>query len=219
MIELGVPFSDPLAEGPTIQKSSHDALTAGATPAGCIEAARRVRALGVETPLVLMGYYNPILSMGLGRYCEEAASAGVDGLITPDLPVEECGPLADAAERAGMGLTPLVALTSTDRRIEAACRRASGFVYCVSVLGVTGVRADVSGRVRRLVERVRGYTDLPVAVGFGVSTPEHVREISSYADGAVVGSAIIDAITSGPPDSAAERAGEFVRSLLEGGCR
>ena len=213
VIELGVPFSDPLAEGPTIQKSSYDALTAGATVRSSIEAARAARDLGVEVPLVFMGYYNPVLSLGIEKYCSMSADAGADGMIAADLPSEEAGPLTAAATAAGMKVIPLIALTSTEERVEAACRLAGGFVYCVSVLGVTGARAEVSSRVRDLVRMVRRHTDLPVAVGFGISTPEHVQEVATYADGAVVGSALIDAINAGPPESAPERAGAFVRSL------
>ncbi len=213
VIELGVPFSDPLAEGPTIQKSSHDALMAGATVQSSIEAVQTARALGVNVPLVFMGYYNPVLSLGIERYCRMSASAGVNGLIVADLPAEEAGPLTDAAAAAGVSVIPLIALTSTEQRVEAACSRAGGFVYCVSVLGVTGARAEMSTRVRDLVGMVRRHTDLPVAVGFGISTSEHVEEVASYADGAVVGSALINAINAGPPESAPERAGEFVRSL------
>ena len=213
VIELGVPFSDPLAEGPTIQKSSHDALAQGATVRSSIEAARAARELGVEVPLVLMGYYNPVLSLGVEQYCGMLADAGANGLIAADLPAEESGLLIDAAAAAEISVAPLVALTSTEERVAAACRRAGGFVYCVSVLGVTGARAEMSGRVRDLVGMVRRHTDLPVAVGFGISTPEHVQEVASYADGAVVGSALIDAINAGPPESSPERAGAFVRKL------
>ena len=213
VIEMGVPFSDPLAEGPTIQKSSHDALVAGATVRSSIEAARAARDLGVEVPLVFMGYYNPVLSLGIERYCDMLAMAGANGLIAADLPAEEAGPLTAAAAAAGMSVVPMVALTSTEGRVKAACRSAGGFVYCVSVLGVTGARAEMSSRVRDLVDMVRRHTDLPVAVGFGISTPEHVQEVASYADGAVVGSALIDAINAGPPESAPERAGDFVRFL------
>ena len=213
VIELGVPFSDPLAEGPTIQKSSHDALTEGATVRSSIEAARSARELGVNVPLVLMGYYNPALTLGIEQYCGMSANAGANGLIAADLPAEEAGLLIDAASAAGMSVVPMVALTSTEERVEAACRRAGGFVYCVSVLGVTGARAQVSGRVQDLVGMVRRHTELPVAVGFGISTPEHVQEVASYADGAVVGSALINAINAGPPESAPDRAGAFVRRL------
>ena len=221
VIELGGPFSDPLAEGPTIQKSSHAALMAGTTPQTCLDAVRAARAAGVKTPIILMGYYNPILAFGLAEYCRVAADAGADGLIVPDLPTPEAGPLLDECDRYGLALVPLMALTSTDESIAAACQRASGFVYCVSVLGVTGARTQVNDRVVNLVERVRANTDIPVAVGFGVSTAEHVARVSTYADGAVVGSALINAIASDDtsdtdPDSAAERARAFVSSLRPG---
>lgn len=219
VIELGVPFSDPLAEGPTIQRSSHASLQAGTTPQTCLDAVSEARSAGVVTPIILMGYYNPVLAYGLDKYCQAAAGAGADGLIVPDLPTPEAGPLLDECDANGLALVPLMALTSTDRSIAAACHRASGFVYCVSVLGVTGARTTVNSRVRDLVTRVRAHTDLPVAVGFGVSTPEHVAEVSSYADGVAVGSAVINAIAEGPPDGAAERAGRFVASLVPGTMR
>lgn len=219
VIELGVPFSDPLAEGPTIQKSSHAALVAGTTPQTCIDAVQDVRAAGVETPILLMGYYNPVLSFGLADYCRAASEAGADGLIMPDLPTPEAGPLLDECDRYGLALVPLMALTSTDEGITAACKRASGFIYCVSVLGVTGARTQVSERVSGLVNRVRANTDLPVAIGFGISTAEHVAQVTSYADGAVVGSALINAIANGDPETAADRAGAFVASLRPGTIR
>jgi tryptophan synthase alpha chain len=216
VIELGVPFSDPLAEGPTIQKSSFAALEKGVTPQLCIDMAAQLRRDGVRVPLILMGYYNPILALGMERFCEKAAAAGVDGLIVADLPPEEAGPLTDAATRSGMAVVPLLALTSTDGRIALGCRRAGGFVYCVSLLGVTGARAALSQRVRGLVERVRTHTALPVGVGFGISRPEHVAGVAQFADGALVGSALVDVISNGPEDRAAERAGAFVRSLMSG---
>ncbi|MBM3956802.1 MAG: tryptophan synthase subunit alpha [Gemmatimonadetes bacterium] len=213
VVELGVPFSDPLAEGPTIQRSSHLALEQGVTPGDCIATAARLRSAGVKAPLVLMGYYNPVLSMGVDEFCRRAGDAGVDGLIVADLPADESGPLREAAGASGVGVIPLLALTSTEERIRAACRHARGFVYCVSLLGVTGARRELSERIEGLVSRVRRHTDLPVAVGFGVSRPEHVRSIARYADAAVVGSALIDAIDAGPRDTAAERAGAFTAGL------
>jgi tryptophan synthase alpha chain len=216
VIELGVPFSDPLAEGPTIQKSSFASLQSGTTPESCIQAVRDARAAGIETPIVLMGYYNPVLAMGIEQFCQKAAGAGADGLIVVDLPTFEATPLLDACDKHGLALTPLLALTSTDESIAAACRRAAGFVYCISVLGVTGARAQVNERVRALVRKVRDNTSLPVAVGFGISRPEHVAEVASYADGAAIGSALIDRLSSGPAQSAAVRAGDFVRSLMPG---
>jgi tryptophan synthase alpha subunit len=219
VIEFGVPFSDPLAEGPTIQKSSHSALMAGTTPQTCLDAVRDARGQGVETPIILMGYYNPILAFGLVEYCRAAADAGADGLIVPDLPTPEAGPLMDACDSNGLALVPMMALTSTDQSIAAACQRASGFVYCISVLGVTGARTKVDERVVNLVKRVRANTDLPVAVGFGISTAEHVTQVSSYADGAVIGSALLNAIadpSDNEPESAAQRAHSFVLSLRPG---
>lgn len=219
VIELGVPFSDPLAEGPTIQKSSHAALMAGTTPQTCLDAVKEARAQGIETPIILMGYYNSILAFGLAEYCLAAAEAGADGLIVVDLPTPEAGPLLDECDRNGLALVPLMALTSTDASITAACHRASGFVYCVSVLGVTGARTQVNERVVDLVKRVRANTDLPVVVGFGVSTAEHVAQVTSYADGAAIGSALINAITShadNRPESVAQRAHSFVSSLRPG---
>lgn len=216
VIELGIPFSDPLAEGPTIQKSSYAALEAGTTPETCLDAIREARAAGVEEPILPMGYYNPILAFGLQEYCRSVADAGADGLIVPDLPTPEAGPLHEACERYGIALVPLLALTSTDESIASACELASGFIYCVSVLGVTGARTTVNERVKDLVSRVRKHTDLPVAVGFGISTADHVAEVSEFADGAVIGSALVNAVADGEPSRAAERAGAYVSSVLPG---
>ncbi len=214
VIELGVPFSDPLAEGPTIQKSSQRALEQGVTSVKAMEVARELRKSGVTAPLIFMGYYNLILSYGLDRYCRDAADAGIDGLIVPDLPSEENAELRAAAERNGLSLAPLIALTSPERRIEEACRNASGFIYCVGVLGVTGVGSTSFDRVRVLVEEVRRHTGLPIGVGFGVRTPADVRRVSEFADAAVVGSALVDVIGDGPEATSAERAGAFIRELV-----
>jgi len=216
VVELGVPFSDPLADGPTVQRSSHLALERGVTPADCIAAAERLRQSGVDVPLVLMGCYNPILSIGVEEFCRRSGDAGVDGLIVPDLPADESGPLREAAEAVGLSVIPLLALTSTEARIQAACSTAAGFIYCVSVLGVTGARAELSDRTEGLVKTIRHHTDLPVAVGFGVSRPEHVEAVARFADAAVVGSALIDAIDDGPPEDAARRAASFVSGLMAG---
>ncbi len=216
ILELGVPFSDPLAEGPTIQKSSFASLQAGTTPQTCIDSVREARAAGIETPIILMGYFNPILSYGLAEYCSAAAAAGADGLIVPDLPTPEAGPLLDQCDSNGLALVPLLALTSTDESIGKSCERASGFIYCVSVLGVTGARQSVNPRVFGLVDRVRQQTELPIAVGFGISTAEHVAAVTEHADGAVVASALINAMAEGRPEDAAGTATEFVKSLLPG---
>ena len=219
VVELGVPFSDPLGDGPTIQASGYRALLNGVTPATCIEAVKEIRSAGIDVPIVFMGYYNNILSAGLDEYCKRASGAGVDGLIVADLPTQEAGPLQDAADRAGLVVIPLLALTSNNEAIEHACARAAGFVYCISVLGVTGARATMSERVEGLVKNVRKYTDLPVAIGFGISDAGHVAEVARYADGAVVGSALINRLAEGDSAGAADRARDYIRSLAGGTSR
>lgn len=216
VIELGVPFSDPLAEGPVIQRSSAVALANGVKPDDVFEEVALIRAAGIEVPLVLMGYYNPMLALGLESFCQSAADAGADGIIAADLPAAEAGPLLEATTSAGIALVPLVALTSTPESLQRSCAQAGGFVYCVSALGVTGERTEISDEARSLVASVRGMTELPVAVGFGVSHRRHVEEIGGYADGAVVGSALVRAIEEGDPDDAAEIAGDFVEALRRG---
>lgn len=213
VIEIGVPFSDPLAEGPVIQRSSEVALNNDIKPSDAFQQVATLRAAGIDTPIVLMGYYNPLLAMGLDNACQLASEAGVDGIIAADLPAAESKPLLDACNKHNLALVPLVALTSTDAALDLSCRQASGFVYCVSVLGVTGARAEISNDVQQLVHSVKSMTDLPVAVGFGVSTKQHVDEIGSYADGAVVGSALIRAIEDGDPEYAPQIAADFLTSL------
>ncbi len=219
VIELGVPFSDPLAEGPVIQASSFKALENGVSVSDCIAAGAELRRRGVTVPMVFMGYYNPIISYGLEKFCEDVAAAGVNGLIVPDLPTEEAGPLLEVSGKHNLSLIPLVALTSPEARIKAAVETASGFVYCVSTLGVTGARKEISSRVRGLVEMVKRHTSLPTGVGFGVSTSEHVAEIGKFAEGAVIGSALIRVIDNGPVNSAPERAAEFIRDVSGGSVR
>ncbi len=219
VVELGVPFSDPLGDGPTIQASGYRALQNGVTPETCIESARKIRDAGIDVPIVFMGYYNNILSMGLDEYCSRVSEAGVNGLIVADLPSIEAGPLQDAADRAGLAVIPLLALTSTDESIDNACARAGGFIYCISVLGVTGARATMSERVEGLARNVRKHTDLPVAIGFGISNVGHVAEVARYADGAIVGSALINALADGEGSGAAARAETYIRSLASGTSR
>ena len=208
MLEIGVPFSDPLAEGPTIQRSSQVALEQGATLDTCIEACAALRKRYSVVPLILMGYYNPVLSYGLDRFAERAASAGVDGVIVVDLPAEEAAPLVQVCRPHGIDVIPLLAPTSTDERIRKVSEVASGFVYCVSVAGVTGARERLSEGLDGFLRRVRKHVDLPLAVGFGISTAEHVRAVGELADGAAVGSAVINAIADG--------GAEGVRSLIAG---
>ena len=216
VIELGVPFSDPLAEGPTIQKSSQHALELGVSSETAMATATRLRTNGVTVAMVVMGYYNPILSYGPERYCKDAAEAGIDGLIVPDLPSEESAELRALAEGNGISLIPLLAITSPDERLTEACAGASGFIYCVGVLGVTGVAETAFDRVHGLVDRVRRHTDLPVGVGFGIRNSDDVRKVAGFADAAIVGSALVDVIGAGPASTCAERAGAFVRELAAG---
>jgi tryptophan synthase alpha chain len=191
VIEVGVPFSDPLADGPTIQHSSQVALANGIRLVDCVEAVRTVRARGVHIPLVLMGYVNPILTYGLARYADDAAEAGASGFIVPDLPPEEAGELAGYCAAHGLALVPLLAPNSTPERIRQVVATAKGFVYLVSVMGVTGARDVLPTDLADYIRRVRGLTTLPLAVGFGISRPEQVRMIASLADGVIVASALI----------------------------
>lgn len=201
VLEIGIPFSDPLADGATIQHAGQVALNGGMTPGGALELAEKIHRQ-VETPLVLMGYYNPVLAFGLEHFCEAAALAGVSGLIIPDLPPEEAELLLETANRAGMCLIFLVTPTSPPERIarvaEVARRQNSGFVYCVSLSGVTGARRDLSTHLQDFLARVRAQIHLPLAVGFGVSTPAHVAALSEIADGAVVASKLIDMLDYAP---------------------
>jgi len=196
VIELGFPFSDPMAEGPPIQKASLRALQAGMTLSGTFELVRRFREGDRDTPIVLMGYLNPIVTRGYAAFAREAGEAGVDGLIVVDCPPEEADPLADELDAAGISLIRLATPTTDDRRLEAVVRRTSGFVYYVSVAGVTGAKEADAAAVAPAVGRVRAASGLPVAVGFGIRTPELAAEVARVADAAVVGSALVDEIAA-----------------------
>jgi tryptophan synthase alpha chain len=218
VLEIGIPFSDPLLDGPAIQRSQQVALDSGVTPADCIRFAAEIHARSPK-PLLFMGAYNPILAYGQQRLCREASQAGVAGLIVPDLPYEEQGDLRDAAHAAGLHLIAMAAPTSSDERLAGVCADASGFVYCISVAGVTGARSNVAATARPLVERVRACTDLPVAVGFGIAGPEQASEVASFADGVIVGSALVNLVGDAPSEERLQRAGEFVlviRAAVEG---
>ena len=219
ILELGVPFSDPLADGATIPRASPRALDNGMSLRGTLDLAERV-AGQVQTPLVLMGYYNPIYSFGLERFCERAAQAGVAGLIVPDLPPEEAEPLRSAAAVRGIELIFLVTPTSPDERIaqaaEMAARTGGGFLYCVSLSGVTGARDRLPEQLSAFVGRVRAQTRLPLAVGFGVARPEHVAEIGHIADGAVVASALLNAVDAAPAGEQVAAGIAFLQSLQAG---
>ncbi|MEW6183671.1 MAG: tryptophan synthase subunit alpha [Bacillota bacterium] len=196
IIEIGIPFSDPMADGPVIQAASNRALAGGTTVSGVLRMTREVRR-ETEIPLVLMTYYNPVYQYGLEVFCRHAVDAGVDGLIIPDLPYEESRPLQEYADRCGLDLIPLVAPTSTPERVAAICSRARGFIYCVAVTGVTGMRREIETDLEGLSSMVRTYANLPVTIGFGVSGPESALKIASFCDAVVVGSAIVNIIGQG----------------------
>ncbi|HQN51402.1 MAG TPA: tryptophan synthase subunit alpha [Phenylobacterium sp.] len=194
LIEVGFPFSDPMAEGPPIQRAAQRALAKGMTLAGTLELISEFRKGDQETPIILMGYANPLVTWGYEAFARDAAAAGVDGLIVVDIPPEEADPLADALDANGLSLIRLATPTSDDERLKVIARRTSGFVYYVSVAGVTGVKEADAAAVAPNVERVRKVSGLPVAVGFGIKTPERAAAIARVADAAVVGSALVDVV-------------------------
>ena len=218
LLELGVPFSDPMADGATIQAASQRALEGGMTPEGALALAGRIHAR-IATPLLLMTYYNPIFSSGVEAFCEQAVQAGVAGLIVPDLPPEEAEPLEMAARTRGIALIYLVTPTSPDERlaqVAEAAKGSGGFLYCVSLSGTTGARASLPEHLAAFIARVRGHSDLPLAVGFGVSRPEHVAEIGTLADGAVVASALLNAVDAAPEGERVQAGVDFLRALQAG---
>jgi tryptophan synthase alpha chain len=212
-IELGIPFSDPLAEGPIIQESSFRALQQGVTLQDCLGVVAQVRDQVPDTPLILLGYYNPIYAYGTEKFARAAQRAGVDGVIVADLPHQEIGPLAAQCAPRGIHIIPLLAPTSTEDSIKAATATATGFIYCVSLTGVTGVRDQVSERIFGLLSRVRAHTSLPLAVGFGISRREHVEAVCQQAEAAIVGSALVQVTLESPRDQLIDRASRFVAEL------
>jgi tryptophan synthase alpha chain len=196
IIELGYPFSDPMAEGPPIQRAALRALKAGMTLKGVLDLVRRFRAGDEATPIILMGYLNPLMTYGFERFADDAAQAGVDGLIVVDCPPEEADPLADALDRTGVALIRLATPTSDDERLKVIVRRTSGFIYYVSVAGVTGVKEADAAVVAPAVARVRAASGLPVAVGFGIKTEERAAAVARVADAVVVGSALVDEVAA-----------------------
>ena len=194
IIEVGMPFSDPMADGPSIQASSLRALRANMTLEQTLQLVDQFRKTDNETPIVLMGYYNPIYRYGPDKFVHECAARGVDGLIVVDLPPEEDRELCDPALTAGLHWIRLVTPTTDDERIASVLKNVSGFVYYISVLGVTGTKEVVTEQVSVAVDRLRNYTDLPIAVGFGIKTPERAKAVSEVADGIVIGSAIVDLV-------------------------
>lgn len=211
VIELGIPFSDPIADGPTIQAASQRALDAGTTLTQVLERVARLRRAGCQVPLVLMGYLNPMVAMGVEPFCARAAEAGVDGLIVPDLPYDEASELGDAAARHGIDLILLAAPTTLPERLAEIGRRTRGFLYFVSVTGVTGTRAELPSDLPEKLAAVKARTSAPVAVGFGIATPDQARALSAHADAVVVGSAIVKAIEASKGE--VEPVAALVRSL------
>ncbi len=192
-IELGIPYSDPLADGPTIQRASARALAAKTTIHSALELVSRLRAAGNATPLVLFTYYNPVLQFGIDRFFAELAKNGADGVVIPDLPIEENAEAVRAAKANNIHVISLVAPTSDDR-IAKIGQQATGFLYCVSSLGVTGARDSLRDDLAQFLEKVSGCTSAPIAVGFGISTPEQVQSVAQHADGVIIGSAIVQEI-------------------------
>jgi len=209
IVELGIPFSDPLADGATIQRASYEALKQGITPKICLEVARELRRR-VEIPLLFMTYYNPVLKFGLEKFCLECVRAGVDGLIIPDLPPEEGQELEKSTKSHGLDLIYLLAPTSTEERIELVASRSSGFIYLVSLTGVTGARDELPRELESFVANVRRRTEKPLCVGFGVSTAEQAQRIARIADGVIIGSRIINLLDE---DKSLKNVGAFIKSL------
>jgi tryptophan synthase alpha chain len=210
--EIGVPFSDPLADGPTVQAATQVALENGTTLRDCIRAVRELRERGVEQPMLLMSYLNPLLAYGVEQFVLDAKAAGTDGFIVPDLPPEEAAIFSQACEREQMGLVFFLAPTSNAARIELVGREARGFIYCVSLTGITGERAQLPADLQEFIGRVRARTDKKLVLGFGISTPQHARMMNGLMDGFIVGSALVRAGRDGA-EAVAELAGSLRRAL------
>ena len=193
LFEIGIPHSDPLADGPTIQTATYTALTQGTTVRDCLAMCRELRAAGVEQPFCAMTYYNPLFAYGVQRFVDDAVSSGIDGLIVPDLPPEESDELESACRRAGLATIYLLAPTSTDDRIRFVASHCTGFIYLVSVTGITGARTELPPDLAEFVARVRRYTNLPLAVGFGIATGAQAAAVAAIADGVIVGSVLVKA--------------------------
>ena len=213
IIELGVPYSDPLADGPVIQAAATRALARGTTLEQVLEMLKGISP-SLRSPIILFTYYNPILHRGIDKFLGQIKDAGVAGLVVPDLPLEESAGLIKPAAEMGIDLTLLVAPTSSPERIEAIARASQGFIYLVSVTGVTGIRSEMQTRVGDLLQQIRNVTDKPIGVGFGVSEPEQARQVKAWgADAAIVGSAIVKRLAEGTPEQGLDAIAQFCQSL------
>lgn len=212
-VEIGIPFSDPMADGATIQESTFHALKQNVNVQDCLDIVRDLRDKIPNTPLILMGYYNPLFNYGLEEFCREASSSGVDGLIVPDLPADESQPLLNHCQITGIDLVPLLPPNSSDKRIEFVCSKAMGFIYCVTVTGITGTRDFLPDNLGVFIKRVRAHTDLPLGLGFGISTREHVKKIGQIADACIVGSALVKILQSYSKTERKQKAMDFVKEL------
>jgi tryptophan synthase alpha chain len=216
VIELGVPFSDPLADGPVIQRASERAVARGTRLGDVLDVCLDIRRLRPEAGIILFSYLNPVMRMGLAEFAKAAKANGADGVLLTDMIVEEAEVYLQVMQENGLAPVFLAAPTSPDARLQAIAEHSKGFVYAISRVGITGTQTSLAEDAAQLVARLRKFTDLPIALGFGVSTPEHVRTVSEFADAAVVGSAIVGLVEKTPAAEAARAVGEFVRGLKGG---
>ena len=213
IIELGIPFSDPLADGVTIQQSSQKALEKGVNIDTCFDVCKMIRNKNDNNPIVLMGYFNPILQYGLDEFISKAKSCGVDGIIVPDLPLEESLILLEKCSSNDINLIYLIAPTTSTERIKQICKIGDGFLYCVSVAGITGARATLSAEGINLVKEVKQYSTVPVALGFGISTKIHLAEVNKHADAGIIGSALVNIISNSDENTVVQNATDFLKEL------
>jgi tryptophan synthase alpha chain len=216
VIELGVPFSDPLADGPVIQRASERAVGRGVRIDDVLKLSKRIREARPESGIILFSYLNPVVRMGLPAFCAEAKACGADGVLLTDMIVEEAGEYLAEMKKHDLAPVFLAAPTSPDDRLKAIAENSQGFVYAISRVGITGTQDKVEGDAEALVKRLKQFTALPVAVGFGISKPEHVKAVSAFADAAIVGSAIVALIEKSAPGEEAKAVGEFVKALRVG---
>lgn len=215
VIELGVPFSDPLADGPVIQRASERALARGTTLKDVLATAREIRAARPEAGLIVFTYLNPVIRYGMARFADDAKAAGADGVLLTDMIVEEAGEYLAEMERVGLAPVFLAAPTSPDERLEAIATHSKGFVYAISRTGITGKQQNMTADARALVDRIRRWSKLPVAVGFGISNAQHVAQVAEFADAAVIGSAIVELIERSTPETAPGEVARFIKGLRQ----